>query len=119
MHQDRTDHYIGTANEPIHIVVIPPNTGTLDLRFGGATLPDPPVDVHFSQTPGEKRDLIATLFGPVGSHCVVTISDVDGGSDPNGILIQSGDSHSSLTLEFATFSAQANEFIAKSLKGKK
>jgi hypothetical protein len=118
MHQDRTDHYIGAENENIALNASTPNSGTLNTGFNNQVV-NLPVTVQFSPTAGEERDLVATLVGPPGSHCAISIDNVDGGKDVVSLLVGVGSFSDTVVLEFATASAATNTFIeaANSLKG--
>jgi len=117
MHQDRTHHYIGASNENIAIDSSSPNSGALQLSFDGAVLGAPPQSVRFSPKVGDERDLVATLTGPPGSHCAISITNVDGGTDVTILSVGAGAFHDTVILEFITASAATTAFIADALKG--
>jgi hypothetical protein len=113
VHQDRTHHYIGDKNEQISIGSSAPTSGTLQLSFGGTALGAPPQTVAFSPNDGDERDLVATLTGPAGSHCALTISNVDGGNDVTILNVGAGAFHDTVTLEFVVAKPKAKKAAPK------
>ena len=112
MHRDRPHHYLGDSNEPITIDSSNLTSGTLQISFGGATLPALPQLANFSPNPGDEQDLIATLIGPPGSHCALSIADVDGAKDITILLVGDGEFHDTVIMEFVTGSLAVTSFVA-------
>jgi hypothetical protein len=112
MHQDRTHHFIGTANESIDIDSSAPTSGALQLSFDGSVLGALPQTVQFSPTPGLRRTLVATLTGPSGSHCALSIDNVDGGKDLTILSVGGGTFHDTVILEFLAAAPVVTSFMA-------
>ena len=119
MHRDRPHHYLGDSNEPITIDSSNLTSGTLQISFGGATLPAAlPQIANFPPNPGDEQDLVATLTGPPGSHCALSIADVDGAKDITILSVGAGTFHDTVILEFVTGSAAVNTFVTAALERK-
>jgi hypothetical protein len=115
MHRDQPHHYLGSASEPITIDSSTPSAGTLQVSFNGTVLPGLPQTAEFSAASGEERDLNATLTGPPGSHCAISIAAVDGGKDITILNVGDGAFHDTVIFEFVTGSAATQDFVAKAL----
>jgi hypothetical protein len=55
----------------------------------------------------------ATLVGPPGSQCGVSISNVDGGSDLSILSVGAGSFHDNVVLEFVSAAPALTAFIAQ------
>ena len=113
MHQDRTHHFIGAPNENITITSSVPTSGALQLMFGGRSLGVLPQTVQFPATPGQS-DLVATLVGPPGSQCVLSIANVDGRTDMSILLVASNRTHDTTLFEFVAAAPAVVAFMATS-----
>jgi hypothetical protein len=99
MHRLQNRTYVGAPNETV----------TLDTQVGGSgavnvTLDGTPLraarQFSLKGTVGDQSALQIALFGAVGESCIVQISAVDGGSDPDLLLCQV---HDPAPVHFYTF----------------
>lgn len=108
MHRDSFGHLVGAAGENISINASTPTSGTLQLSFGGTILGPPPQTVQFEAT--GSIDLVATLTGPPGSQCAISIANVDGGTDTSILSVGAGTFHDTEIIEFVTAAASSAAF---------
>jgi hypothetical protein len=111
MHRISTRHYIGTPNEPINLTASTPTSGALMVRFQGSTVGGLPKTVRFPASPGNST-MEASLNGPSGSQCALSVADVDGGTDISVLSVGAGIDHDVVTFTFVTVAPSVMGFRA-------
>jgi hypothetical protein len=108
MHRLDSRSYVGEPGETVTVTTQLDGGATVsvtvhgqDLGTGGQfTLPS---------TPGERLKMQVALAGSLGASCVVTIVEVDGGSDTDFLICQA---HDPAPVHFYTFSVAASAAVA-------
>jgi hypothetical protein len=90
MHRLQNRTYAGVPAERVTVRTNVAGGGDVTVVVDGVGVDDNPT-FRLKSTPGEETHMRVSLMGANGDSCVVRISDVDGGSDGDLLLVQSLD----------------------------
>jgi hypothetical protein len=109
MHRLDSRSYVGKPDEMVTVTTQLDGGGSVSVTVHGQDLG---TGGQFSlpSTPGERLKMQVALAGPLGASCVVTIAEVDGGSDTDFLICQA---HDPAPVHFYNFSVAASAAVAK------
>jgi hypothetical protein len=79
--------YLGQPNETVTVKTQASGGGVSNVILNNAPV-GPTARFPLPPNPGDQLDFQVQLTGPLGASCVVSISEVDGGSDSDFLMCQ-------------------------------
>lgn len=106
MHRLQHRVYAGSPGEAVTVRTTVQGGGAVTVVIDGVTSDQNPT-FPFKPNPGDETHMRVALVGAVGESCVVSITEVDGGSDGDLLLCQSLDPAPIHLYRFIVTSARA------------
>jgi hypothetical protein len=106
MHLLESRVYAGAPGETVRVTTDVEGGGAVTVFVDGREVEEDP-SFTIRGNPGDETHMRISLFGAVGESCVVTITEVDGGSDGDLLLCQTLDPAPSHLYRFIITSATA------------
>jgi hypothetical protein len=106
MHLLQSRVYAGAPGETVTVTTDVEGGGAVTVFVDGREVEEDP-SFTITGNPGDETHMRISLFGAVGESCVVTITEVDGGSDGDLLLCQTLDPAPSHLYRFIVTSATA------------